>query len=442
VSQFVTNTPLAQMQPIGPDSQRISSRLEALISRHMDPDHAGIFADPVEVSDRSGIDWYVETDGDVIALSDLGDEEAQTVRSKLQARLEAIRSKAEELRDSAPDVADMLYNATLFTGDGAVFAVRHEDRIEPLLVSWGYKSSDPVAVRAFNVSTFAPERPAGKPQVSRVAAAPVASQSGHASPPGSGATAAALPAASVMVASEHSPWSSWLLPLLASLALLLLFVIVIAFLLPACGLRTPFGTFTFGYTDRHYCNSLALAAEAQPSPQDTGVELERELAVLTAEYQRRRIGCLVEDLEQAQLSPVEPLPEPEPLNEDQFDERVDQRGDAQATLIWDTPDDLDLMVRCPNGSLIKYSAKIGCGGVLDIDRNASGPSDQPVENITFENGIAGPRPYPVLVNLYRSRTGRYPVPFEIRIRDANGTRIVQGQINRPGETVQIGEMQP
>ena len=60
-------------------------------------------------------------------------------------------------------------------------------------------------------------------------------------------------------------------------------------------------------------------------------------------------------------------------------------GKITVTLMWDTPDDLDLSIECPNNEMIYYGNRTVCGGTLDVDMNAgSVVSEAPVENIFFD----------------------------------------------------------
>jgi serine/threonine protein kinase len=59
-------------------------------------------------------------------------------------------------------------------------------------------------------------------------------------------------------------------------------------------------------------------------------------------------------------------------------------GRIQVILTWDNTSDLDLEVVCPSGDKIDFKTPSSCGGRLDVDRNASAPTRNPVENIVFE----------------------------------------------------------
>ena len=112
-----------------------------------------------------------------------------------------------------------------------------------------------------------------------------------------------------------------------------------------------------------------------------------------------------------------------------FDGRVRQAGgksgDVQVTLIWNNRNDLDLHVRCPDGTLIYYKYKSGCGGELDVDKNAVAfeLTRTPVENVVW-NGPATPGRYEVYVHHYKNWGDRDPTPFSVRIKlNGKETRI-------------------
>ena len=67
-------------------------------------------------------------------------------------------------------------------------------------------------------------------------------------------------------------------------------------------------------------------------------------------------------------------------------------GEITATLLWNSPGDLDLVVRCPTGQQLDYQHPTECSGTLDIDANSTRASlsDRPVENVFWPAGKAAP----------------------------------------------------
>ena len=76
--------------------------------------------------------------------------------------------------------------------------------------------------------------------------------------------------------------------------------------------------------------------------------------------------------------------------DDDMDERLIREGGksgaVQVTLSWDDYNDLDLHLFCPDGERIYFNNKTSeCGGELDVDMNVKPVSNNPVENIVWEN---------------------------------------------------------
>src|SRR4029079_11025411 len=94
-----------------------------------------------------------------------------------------------------------------------------------------------------------------------------------------------------------------------------------------------------------------------------------------------------------------------------------QNGDAQITLIWFHVNDLDLHCVDPAGQEIFFgNRRVGSGGELDVDMNASGAeTDRPVENIYWPKGLAPAGKYRVYVNHYANHGGREPTAYKVSI---------------------------
>ncbi|MFK8035301.1 MAG: hypothetical protein AB8B94_14260 [Hyphomicrobiales bacterium] len=106
-----------------------------------------------------------------------------------------------------------------------------------------------------------------------------------------------------------------------------------------------------------------------------------------------------------------------------------EAGTITVTLMWDTHDDLDLAIQCPDGQIINYGNKSACGGTLDIDMNAGNTkSDEPVENIFFEKlPVAGL--YRILLNNYASvQIGDPGTSYAVAITTSTDTNELRGRL--------------
>jgi hypothetical protein len=102
-------------------------------------------------------------------------------------------------------------------------------------------------------------------------------------------------------------------------------------------------------------------------------------------------------------------------------------GAVNVILTWNTRDDLDLHVNCPNGDEIFFRQKTNCGGELDVDKNANSRNltTTPVENVTWPENAAPPGTYRVEVNPYN-----FNPPVEFKVVLTIGGREVKVQNGR------------
>jgi hypothetical protein len=125
-------------------------------------------------------------------------------------------------------------------------------------------------------------------------------------------------------------------------------------------------------------------------------------------------------------------------------------GDPQFTLIWDTKSvDIDLHVLEPKGDHLYFGNRKGRqGGELDVDNTwGFGP-----ENIYWlvpsggrkSSKVKGPGPsgaYRWSVHYYAAHRPDSPtVHWQVRIKHAGEAKIIEGQLNSPGEWSQIYEL--
>lgn len=108
-------------------------------------------------------------------------------------------------------------------------------------------------------------------------------------------------------------------------------------------------------------------------------------------------------------------------------------GAITISLMWDNYNDIDLHCIDPNGEEIFFSHKNSrSGGELDVDMNANGPnSNEPVENIYWENRKAKKGKYSVYINHYRNHNCydcSDPTNYTVVVKQNNIVREFKGKI--------------
>ncbi|MBI2571488.1 MAG: hypothetical protein HYV63_31145 [Candidatus Schekmanbacteria bacterium] len=103
--------------------------------------------------------------------------------------------------------------------------------------------------------------------------------------------------------------------------------------------------------------------------------------------------------------------------------------DIRASLLWNNRNDLDLHVMTPSGFHIYYGDKSSpCGGELDVDRNVSGNTTKPVENIRWPTGAAQPGHYQVFVRNFRFHEKDHgATPFRVELEVNGAVRHFEGE---------------
>ncbi len=78
-----------------------------------------------------------------------------------------------------------------------------------------------------------------------------------------------------------------------------------------------------------------------------------------------------------------------------------KRGEVQFALAWKNVNDVDLHVIAPSGEHISHlHRRSKCAGMLDVDMNVDGESEEPVENVRWITNATLGR-YTVLVNFFK-----------------------------------------
>lgn len=115
-------------------------------------------------------------------------------------------------------------------------------------------------------------------------------------------------------------------------------------------------------------------------------------------------------------------------------------GDVQATLIWNSTNDLDLWVTDPRGTLIYFNNRTSSsGGELDVDANpgCQNPTNQPVENIFWPAGKAPTGEYVISVNYFQGCETSLPTSFTLRVLVDGQEQTFSGALTTVGETQEI-----
>ncbi len=140
--------------------------------------------------------------------------------------------------------------------------------------------------------------------------------------------------------------------------------------------------------------------------------------------------------------PVKAEPTPEERRE--FASRLSAAGattgEITATLLWNSPGDLDLVVRCPSGEQLDYRNPAVCGGALDVDANSTRAnlSDRPVENAFWPAGRAAPGNYQIAVRYTPRKDEQNPreTPFQVRLIRGGQESVFKGAI-RPNAVTPV-----
>jgi len=81
-----------------------------------------------------------------------------------------------------------------------------------------------------------------------------------------------------------------------------------------------------------------------------------------------------------------------------------QYSDVMFTLLWNDKNDLDVIIRCPDSSLIYKGKNSNSGGRIDIEMNAESPISDPLENIIWDSQDTPGGQYDVFVWFKENRS--------------------------------------
>ena len=113
-------------------------------------------------------------------------------------------------------------------------------------------------------------------------------------------------------------------------------------------------------------------------------------------------------------------------------------GEVTVSLLWNDVNDLDLYVRCPDGSVISFLNKQACGGILDVDRNAHSQhlTREPVENVVWARRPSVPGTYQACVHFFRQHDANRQSLFTLRLVVGGVTKYFSGVVTA-GQFVEV-----
>lgn len=387
----LTSTKTSDFSPLGSAWQRSYELIRREVAK-LGPRYEALFAEPFPSPQGDSIDWYAIARGKMLLVDDLPEEERDAAWADFNALLSNVAEHGQRLaRSSDPEqrrLGEALSQATTYPDTQSVYLVGDQ----PVVICWAHRSSSGKVPRGALINKEAPTKvlsPAAEPD--------------------------AAPPFSTALAVDQRPASrwSWLWWLLwgatGAMALVIAWLVI-----PACGLSAV--------SWLNFCPAPAQASIVDHL-RDRDVQLNR-IERLERELRLAELSCRPQ---QATL-PERPA--------DEFDRRIEREGgdtDAQykITLIWDSQNDLDLDMRCPNGKRLYFNDKKQCGAALNLDRNTNTTIvPEPVENIVFK-GVPAPGTYVVGVRNYRNREATSNA-YKLRIQKGTDVQTITGNVPRPG----------
>lgn len=426
----ITESSLAGLRPVGVGGRRALDSWDQVTGflrydSELGPECADLFAEPVTEGEDL-VEWYVERrpDEPLVAASELDEPERERLKARAAELVARIRRRAKALQASGNTEQRRLGETIL----SALFMPEDRELLyavggRPVLIHWGLIDDTPDPALGILADYLRP-KPASSPPAPEV---PDAARAGF--------VTAAAPA----VVDRRRGWWNLLWLLFAALVGLIMY-----WLLVGCAVGPP-GGFAF----LAYCPGRAMAASDTLLEEQRRADLQEEIDRLEL-HLARMPPCPAEEPEPEPViettTPPPPSPPPPPEEEeeeepppDDFDERLEEAGGetgaVTVTLIWEGDSDLDLIVVCPDGrSIVNYNTPSSCGGRLDVDANAGADRRaNPVENVFWPEGAAQPGEYQVQVDNYEGRSaGSRPVPFRVRLRIGEETRVHDGAVAPPG----------
>lgn len=403
---FIVTTSSEGLSALGSREQRNFELITDTVRDHLGEDHAALFGEPVATEHGDRYDWYAPVQGRPRKLPDLPGDEADALRTRLDTLSADIAALADRLSsDGSADgqrLGEALHNALRVPGDEYIYAVGEGDSARPVLVNWAWVGDEHRSERGALTGR----------DTRRTAAASAAAATAAGAAAGTTAQADTATATDTGAGTrEKRPFAflPWLLGL-GWLALAGMLAAIVWLLIAPCAVNGPAWL--------SFCP--AAAAEAPVLRAETAAledqidQLERRIAIADR-------AC--------QPPPPEPRVIQEAAPQADFSERLERAGaalgDLNFSLAWDGGSDVDLAVTCPSGQTVAFNQRNACNGHLDVDSNVATIRPEPIENVFFN----GPQPgqYTIRITLFTKRQ-LTPVPFEVLIRDASGSRVESGTL--------------
>ena len=417
-STRIASTTLLGLRPLGSAADRSYARIFDLLRTRVGQEAATLLAEPVMTADGRHIDWYMQGAVDAKPLSSVSAEDRERALAQLLAARAQVEVVAQQLATSATsadrNLASALTNAVNVPGDDFIYVIAGA----PVLVAWGFLKEDVAQTNAV-LGMRLPPAPAAA-----AAPASVATRT---------TTTVVKPVAAVTAsATVFASWRPRWLPVLLWSLFAMLLVLLLWMLLTVCFFSIPLVGQTgnpFALTCGRGAASRAPSITRAPrAPEaDRGARLMDDLRDLERQMQERLGQC---GAEQTQSQPPQ-----RPDMQARLDSANARSGEMQISLSWEGDSDVDLYVLCGD-DFIGPSKRNGCGGVLDIDMNATYPDNlerfdslSPVENMIWTS----PPPrgeYKIAVELFYRRSDQRPeIPFKLRIRRGANEENLTGTVS-------------
>lgn len=429
IMTIVATTRIDRVQAIDIAGQPVTAAVEAIIAHveaRFGATHARLFARPRVAG--AFMEWQSEAVGPIARFVDLPPAERERVQQGLGPLIGTLRGESARLAASGEDTEQLLGQRL-----AAALELPGLDRVyligdQPVLTDWGTLALDPTGrgvppprglLFSFSPVIAPPPPPTASPAGAKIGTgARIGPETGAAVPPATMVAGAAV---------ATLPPSRWTWPVVAT---------TLALMLLAAGALAIYGW------QRGWLSALvdppplvcevpegeiAIAGELR-GLQDQEQELRRRLSDIERQLAEKAAACrpaipeapaapepapeppAPEPPAPVPPAPVPPAPAPEPVQpppraeaprppqrdqtaEDRrrVEERGGQKGRLEFILAWDNEADLDIVVTCPNGSVIVAGRPSGCaGGRLDLDANGSDNAGgriimlpDPVEHVVF-----------------------------------------------------------